>query len=451
MPNIGKISDPMKKRLIGLLLTVLVIGIGFNYFIAPTLPILNGYVAKRVCSCTFISNRSQESIENQDLNFFPAYLASTHIDKSKLEVRSTILGMGYRVAKYRNGIGCTLLSEDVSNLENIELHSRTIQTPTLPKVTTHIQKTPNTLQAILDNLILDPSGQTKALMVIHHDSLISEAYAEGFSRETPMPGWSMNKSIVNALIGIMVKNNMLSINDRGLRPEWLTDKRKAISIENMLRMQSGLKWEEEYRTVTDATNMLYLKKDVVDFADNSSAEFEPGTHWEYSSGTSNLLSGIIRSKLHNDELYWNFPYDSLFAPLGMSSAVMEMDQSGNFIGSSFGFMNTLDWARFGLLYLHEGNWMGKQIFSKEWVEFSTSETSNSNGIYGAHLWLNKRKSAYPDAPEDLFSANGFQGQFVFIIPSYDAVIVRLGLGEWDDPEVNDMLKSILDEIDNNNQ
>ena len=168
----------------------------------------------------------------------------------------------------------------------------------------------------------------------------------------------------------------------------------------------------------------------------------PGSIWNYSSGTSNLLSGLLRKEFEGDQAYLDFPYSELIDRIGMHSMILETDLTGNFVGSSYGWASTRDWARFGLLYLHRGNWAGTQLFDSDWVDYITEPTPKSNGSYGAHFWLN-RDGKYPDAPEDMFMANGYQGQHVFIIPSRDLVIVRTGLAEAPDFDGNAFLREVL--------
>ena len=130
----------------------------------------------------------------------------------------------------------------------------------------------------------------------------------------------------------------------------------------------------------------------------------------------------------------------------MHSALIESDLAGNFVGSSYGWANTRDWAKFGLLYLHKGNWNGEQIFNPEWAKYVATPTAGSDGKYGAQFWLNAG-GRYPDVPKDLYSCNGYQGQFVFIIPSKDMVIVRTGLTEDPEFDVNGFLRDILASVE----
>jgi CubicO group peptidase (beta-lactamase class C family) len=168
----------------------------------------------------------------------------------------------------------------------------------------------------------------------------------------------------------------------------------------------------------------------------------PGSIWNYSSGTSNLLSGLMREMFESDQEYLDFAYGEFIDRIRMYSMVLETDLDGNFVGSSYGWASTRDWAKFGLLYLRRGNWAGQQIFDPSWVDYVSRPTAQSDGSYGAHFWLN-RDGKYPDAPEDMFMANGYQGQHVFIIPSRDLVVVRTGLAEGPDFDGNAFLRELL--------
>jgi CubicO group peptidase (beta-lactamase class C family) len=169
----------------------------------------------------------------------------------------------------------------------------------------------------------------------------------------------------------------------------------------------------------------------------------PGQVWNYSSGTSNLLAALLKGKFQSQQEYIDFPYQALIDKIGMSTMLIETDLIGNFVGSSYAWASTRDWAKFGLLYLHGGNWNGTRLFDEDWIAYVTSPTPNSNGRYGAHFWLN-HGGVYPGVPKDLYSANGYQGQYVFIIPSKSLVIVRTGLAEPPDFDLNSFLKNVVE-------
>jgi CubicO group peptidase (beta-lactamase class C family) len=200
-------------------------------------------------------------------------------------------------------------------------------------------------------------------------------------------------------------------------------------------MSSGLQFEEIYEPLDDVTEMLYGAADFGAYAAVKSLDSSPGTTWHYSSGTTNILSGIIRRSVKGSlEHYLNFLHEALFDKLGMQSAVAEPDPSGTYVGSSYTFATPRDWARFGLLYLQDGVWRGERILPEGWVEYSTTPAAHApQGQYGAHFWLNAGSPAdptdrmWPRLPRDAFAARGFQGQRVVILPSKKLVVVRMGL------------------------
>ena len=193
-------------------------------------------------------------------------------------------------------------------------------------------------------------------------------------------------------------------------------------------MQSGLEWDEDYTSISDATKMLFLASDMTQAQRDKKSIAKPTEVWNYSSGTSNLLSGILRQQFRSHQEYLDFPYSSFIDKIGAHSMLIEADLKGNYVGSSYAWASTRDWARIGQLYLDEGKWNGEQLFTKEWVDYISTPTINSKGVYGAHFWLNAG-GKFPDAPRDTYSMNGFQGQYVFMIPSKDLVVVRTGLAE----------------------
>jgi CubicO group peptidase (beta-lactamase class C family) len=277
--------------------------------------------------------------------------------------------------------------------------------------------------------------RTRAVVVVRDGQIIAERYAPGFAAETRFPGWSMTKSVLGAMVGILVGEGRLSLGDQELLPHWRApDPQAAIRLEDLLRMRSGLRFAEVYSDLSsDVIEMLFHRADAAAYAASLPLTSRPGTVWSYSSGTTNILSGLVRRTVGDDE-YFNWPRQKLFDPIGMTSAILEPDGSGTFVGSSFMLATARDWARFGQLYLQRGEWDGQQIVSEEWVRFGTSPTPQSpNGIYGAHWWLGLQpelggsSAAAARIPRDAFFAIGHEGQTLTVIPSLRLVVVRLGL------------------------
>ena len=448
----------LKKSLLITLLLIIAVLVYVYFVFYPQLPVANGYAAKKMCSCTFIAERSQESIQSEDLGVSPLSLTRTNINMLSKSVTSSIFGLSPRTAVYRNDVGCILV--DGIDDHKIDL---SIKRPVVSPVSkwpqgsnllydsipleVNMSKLNQAVASAFDKSLGMDTLKTRAVVVVYKNQLIAEKYANGYDANTELLGWSMAKSITSTLIGIMAKDGNVKLKDNNLFESWANDNRSQISLKDMLQMQSGLAFQEEYAEMSDATKMLFMSEDVSVIPRIQFPIHKPGEHWSYSSGTSNLLSKLIQNKIGNQEEYLRFPYDTLFNRIGMNSAVMETDESGVFIGSSYMYATPRDWAKFGLLYLNKGNWYGDQIIDEEWVAFVQTPAAKSDGKYGGHFWLNHDHSAYEDVPADLYSCNGFQGQFVFIIPSKDLVVVRMGLAGHPIFNINDFLKGILKSID----
>jgi CubicO group peptidase (beta-lactamase class C family) len=255
----------------------------------------------------------------------------------------------------------------------------------------------------------------------------------------------MTKSITATYFGILQKQGKIDIMKPAPIAEWKNDERKKITLNNLLQMNSGLEWEEDYGKISDVTKMLYIAEDMTTPQIDKPLVGKPNSTWNYSSGTTNLLSGILRKQFKTHQEYLDFWYNSLFDKIGMHSALVEVDMNGNFIGSSYGWATTRDWAKFGLLYLHKGNWNGEQLFDESWSKYVSTPTNTSNGSYGGQFWLNAG-GKFPNAPKDMYYASGYQGQMVAIFPSHDLVIVRMGLKEDPEFDFDGLLSGIVSSL-----
>ncbi|GAB4417425.1 MAG: serine hydrolase [Bacteroidia bacterium] len=432
------------------------------------LPVLTGYSAKIMCSCVFVADRAPASVLSDELSLYRR-LARIEVDTDArlVQVRS-LLGLVGHTAVFRPGLGCALVNDaDAATLQAQTLAparaSRPAYWPLGEQDTLPWPAAVDSLgmAAVLDSFLRDPDPDqplhTRALVVIYDGKLVGERYAPGFDQNTRHAGWSMTKSVTSALVGILVRQGRLDIMAPAPVPEWRDDARSAITIDHLLRMSSGLDFNEFYFGRTDATNMLFLTGDAGGYAVQSPLAHEPGTHWSYSSGTSNILSRIVRQQFDDHADYLRFPYDSLFLPLGMYSAVMEPDAGGTYVGSSFMWATARDWARFGMLYLEGGLWQGRRILPEGWATYSGTRTPTApHGQYGAHFWTNATEpfadialnKYWPDVPADAYYASGFEGQQVVVIPSRRVVTVRLGYTpderRWD---TNAFLRAVLAQID----
>lgn len=425
------------------------IGLGIIGYVSFTLwrvlSIGTAYQAKQFCSGVFVSQRTPESIFNRDVLVEIAGLSTleqsivksiqVNIDRPQQSVSASIFGLAKHQAIFRPGLGCTL----VIDRSEQELRSQAKQlnfTPRqdrlwLPGKTDQIPPEINQKQltAAMD-WIFSPQRDSRAVVIVYKGQIVAERYAPGFSAQMPLHGWSMTKSVMNALVGILVKEGKLSPTDKNLMPEWNSpgDRRSQITLDQMLRMSSGLKFDEnEGNPLGNLIQMLYGQSDVAAYAASQPLEAEPGTKWQYASGTSNIISRIVRRAIGSDADYLTFPRRALFNPLGMSSAVIEPDASGTFIGSAFMYATARDWARFGLLYLQDGVWEGQRILPEGWVEYSrTPAPAAPQKDYAAHFRLMNVATPSGQKQISMFNAQGFQDQYTAIIPARQLVIVHLG-------------------------
>ena len=441
----------MKKiiKFLGIAVLAFVIYYGFTTY--PKLDLISGFSAKSLASGHFIDNRSQEVIEKGDNDIPMIDLAKNKIDENGKFVTASVYGLKERKAICREGLGATLINGDFDVTKPYEVPKRTKLNTILPypfgnlepKDTVFANVDYHKLQKVIADAF-DKKGQknkrTRSVVVIYKDKLIAEKYAEGFNKNSKILGWSMTKSITATYFGILQKQGKLDIMKPAPIEEWRNDERSKITINDLLHMNSGLEWEEDYTKISDVTKMLFQAEDMSCSQIEKPAAFKPNTHWNYSSGTTNLLSGILRKQFKTHQEYLDFWYSALIDKIGMNSMVVETDMAGNFVGSSYSWATTRDWAKFGLLYLHKGNWNGEQLFDESWSNYVATPTNTSSGIYGAQFWLNAGGD-YPDVPKDMYRCSGYQGQMVYIIPSLDLVVVRMGLSEEFD--FNGFLKDVI--------
>lgn len=446
----------MKKILKLLVLLLVIIVIYFRFTTYPKLDLISGFTSKSIASCHFIDNRSLESIEKGDNDIPLLDLATSKINEEGKFATSNVYGLKERKAIYREGIGATLINDNFDESKPYEVPKRTKLVNNLPFPYGN-NEPKDTLFSNIDYAKLnkaianafDASGgktkRTRSVLVLYKDKLITEKYESGFTKNSKLLGWSMTKSITGTMFGVLQKQKKFDIYKPAPIAEWQNDGRKVITTNDLLHMNSGLEWVENYNTICDATIMLFESEDMAKVQLEKPALFKPNTHWNYSSGTSNLLSAILRKQFKTHQEYLDFWYSALIDKIGMNSAVIETDMVGNYVGSSYAWATTRDWSKLGLLYLHKGNWNGEQILDESWVKYVSTPTNTSNGDYGAQFWLNAG-GKYKDAPRDMFYCSGFQGQKVFIIPSLDLVIVRMGLTDDLEFDFNVFLKEVVSAI-----
>jgi hypothetical protein len=427
---------------LGALLVVAVAAAGV--YLRPIAPIATGYAAKILCSGHFVSGRAVGDVEG-DLPANPLVpFLRLDVDEDAGVVEASLLGLSPSRAYFTPGYGCSLSSSGRPELPSLDPPPPLDGARPWPQGEGLVPLPPEVdggaLAATLDAAFSeDPADAeqgrvrgTRAVVVAHGGRIVAERYAEGFDAATPLLGWSMTKSVANALVGVLVERGELSLDDAELVSAWpQDDPRAAITLDQLLHMSSGLDFEEVYEPPSDVTAMLFASDDVSARAAQEDLVAEPGSRWSYSSGTSNILCEVVQDALGGGPGTAAFAREAVFEPLAMTSAVLEPDAGGGLVCSSFAYATARDWARFGQLYLDDGVWQGERLLPEGWVEYTTTPVElEADNPYGAHWWLNAGPQGdlrLPRVPADAYWASGNEGQFVVVVPSADQVVVRLGL------------------------
>ena len=438
-----------KKTILRIVLAVLAAALlGGCLYLNSLLPIITGYAAKNLASDVFVSGREPADVEALDLHFSFIKFTRNKVDFENKTVTSRFL-WGKSVAAWRDGYGVTLLR----GKKAAELQAE--KYPLAPEAEGPDCLEPGDsaltarLAPIAKALVDDHAynGTPFAFVVLHEGKVVAERYREGLDAHTRLLSWSMAKSFTNALAGVMCGDGLVDVFAPTGIPEWQGDERAAITLNDLMQMQSGLQWNEDYGNRSDVNLMLHREKDMGLFAIDKPLEHKPGTFWYYSSGSTNIVMRYLRGKFASDKEFLTYYRERVFAPLGIRNAVFEPDMSGTPVGSSYLYITAREFASFGQLYLGDGVFQGRRILPEGWVEYSVTPASASNDGYGAFFWLNKDKF-WPDIPEDMFNCQGHDGQEVFIIPSKDLVVVVLGYSPKPDQVVdwNALVRDIIAQL-----
>lgn len=442
-----------------LVLFILVFGAA-AYYIYFALPIGTGYTAKYMCSSIFVTGNSEvetfeEEIRPGNILF---NLITSRVDYDNKTVTARGLGLFHeKTAVYREGLGSTLVIGDDIEREVSGLPLRFSNSSAEPwprgdyidtgDIPPSVDR--NKLEEAINFAFTEPEGgglHTRAVAIVYDGSLIAERYAPGIDHMTPLPGWSMAKTVTGLLTGMMVKDGLLAVDQPAPVALWeeVGDPRAAITLNHLLQMTSGLDFKEVYGPFADATNMLYDSRSMADYAADKPLSHEPGEYFYYSSGTANILMKILMEAAGGElQDIYNYIMERLYRPLAMSTTIFEPDASGCPVGSSYMYASARDWARVGLFMLNDGIVDGQPLLPDGWIEYMTTSSSSSRGTYGAQTWLNPddpekllpEDRIFEKLPASMYSLSGFNEQNVFVFPEHDLVIVRLGVthdrGLWD--------------------
>lgn len=416
----------------------------------------SGFSAKYLCSGVFISGYDPATMLEEAVIPASPMLnwVGYNVDYSARTVTADFFGHYPRQAVFREQLGCTLRPLQGSMTEPAQPLINSVPETPLPRwhEPEAARFDQHLIQQALDKAFAEDSmfgsKHTKAVVVLHQGKILAERYASGIEGTTPLMGWSMSKSVTNLLTGILVQQGKLTLNAPAPVTEWQTDERRQITLNHLLRMNTGLQFEEKYGRNSDVARMLTFETDTGAFAASKPLAHPVGTHWYYTSGTSNILARIVFQHTGNRiDSTWQFMHEQLFAPLGIRSAHFEPDASGVFVGSSYLHLSPYDWARLGQFCLQDGVWNGQRLLPEGWMRYSTTPTQEDpERKFGAHFWLNPDNDdqPWPDLPADIYAMKGYQGQRVMIVPSDDLVVVRLGFTPSPTPAgMNELVRDLI--------
>jgi hypothetical protein len=412
--------------------------------LAGPLAVASSLTSHTLCSGVFVSKQDAARIFAEDVKPRPgirfiSWALRYHVDPAAREVTSSIGGGFASRAVYREGLGCVVVHDGgppADIVRAIPQHSA-IALPEIagPDV---VRTTNEKLKAAVDAAFTEsadpPDRQTKAVVVIHDGRVIAERYARGVGVNTPLLGYSATKSVMSALIGVLVRQGKIVVDKPAPVAAWSNpaDPRRAITIDNLLRMESGLDFAETNSGFDLPSRMLYLERDMAGLAESAKPKTRPGSEWDYSSANTLILSQIVRNVVGPDNMV-RFAQHELFDLLGMRDVTLELDATGTPVGSTYMFAPARAWAAFGMLYLNDGVIGGHRILPTGWVRYSSTPSPHTG--YGAGFWTERVGQGtsnlfdwgLPFVPGDTFFARGLLGQYVIIVPSENLVIVRLGL------------------------
>ncbi|MBI1320060.1 MAG: serine hydrolase [Candidatus Hydrogenedens sp.] len=445
----------------------LLIAGGLFWFLWESKEVGAGYCAKLIATGVFVLGRDAESVRQQELGFLPWF--HYEVDYEGKTVTGWVFPSVKRTAVYREGLGVALALD--GDIDALRAQARPDLIPDLSALKEQpwpMGDAPSgkpvpedydkaKLDGAVEGMFAEPNPwhkrNTRAVMVVYQNEVVAERYAPGFGPEQRLAAWSVTKSIFHALYGIAVRDGKVDIHERAPVPAWqgAGDPRAQITLDMLLRMSSGIDFTEvDYTPPAQLTTMLFDNPGAAEYFMSLPLAFPPDTHWAYGSGTTNLLSWVLRQR-YDEAVYYALPYQEIFSKIGMRSAVIEADATGTYVGSSYLHATARDYARFGLLYLHDGVWQGERILPEGWADYAMTATPTApKNNYGAHWWrptLDDRAAAEARGvplPDDVFNASGFEGQKIVVIPSRQLVIVRLGVCYFSQYPFYDQVCDILE-------
>ncbi len=441
----------LKWLLTVVLILVLIAAIWIGVWGKDLFRVATGSVARSLCSAAFVTQVDPDRVfaeEQHPRTKVIDWALHYDVNRPQHEVRATIAGLFAARAVYREGLGCLIVHGDVPEAAGIS-PLNFADAFADDKV---VEPADPALRAALDGAFAEPDPAqpryAKAFVVLHDGKLIAERYAPGYGPDTPIWSHSLSKSLTNALIGVLVRQGMLRI-DQSVAD---SDAPRKFTLDQLLRMTSGLPFDDTDDAINPLTHMLFLERDMAGYAATLPLEHAPGTTWAYSNAGYMLLSRLVRNAAGESAADTErFAQRELFEPLGMRHATLDCDATGTPIGASNSYASARDWARFGQLYLDDGVVDGRRILPEGWVAYSTKQTLDTG--YGAGWWTNlidhgsvpvwDAPWGMPTLPKDMFYARGALGQYIVVVPSERLVVVRMGFAYGGvEKAIGDIIKAL---------
>ncbi|GAB3783574.1 serine hydrolase domain-containing protein [Dyella agri] len=447
------------KIVLGLLLAIVLAGAAWLCTAGkPLLLVASGSVSQGLCDAVYVSRVDPGQVfreQHAPLMRGIGWAVRWQVDRAHDEVRTSVLGGFDARAVFRPGLGCLLMHGDGAVPEAAGYTPSPIASPFPDRL---VASDDPAIQRALERAFAEPDPahprNTKAIVVLHDGRLIAERYAPGYGPDTPIWAHSLTKSLTSALIGILVREGRLQLPQVAPVAGWQSpgDPRRAITIDQLLRMDSGLPFDETGGALNPLTRMTFLERDMAAYAAHMPLARAPGTVWGYSNLGYVLLGRMVTDAAGGSAVdAERFAQRELFAPLGMAHTVIQADADGSLIGASGSYGTARDFARFGQLYLDDGVVGGQRILPAGWVAYSHSQTLDTG--YGAGFWLNIKNDTrvpvwsapwgMPQLPKDMYYARGAFGQYVVIVPSERLVVVRMGISLDYGDDTGDLVAAVI--------
>lgn len=436
---------------------------------------LAGY-AKVLCSAVFVSGRDpDEALRNSGFHFLPEedreHVTVVDIDREREEVTLELRNSLRRTARFVGDQGCVLLPEGSDRIHYQPVSVETTLPPadTLPwpmgdvlpdeRLSTSIDAT--RLTHAVDLAFEPPEALTAAFLVVHDGRILAERYDLGVTQDTQLESWSMGKSLTAALFGRLIQEGHYTLDQPAAVPEWRRpgDPRGGITHRHLLQMSGGLGFlaprDPDYTPDKGYPDHMYIYSGAIDafrFSITRPLQFPPGTEGRYRNCDPLTIGYLIREAVQGPDSsdnpladYLRWPQKALFDRIGIRRQVLETDPWGNFLLTGFDYGTARNWARLGLLFLQDGVWQGERLLPEEYVDFVRAPAPAwEQPVYGGFFWLNR--TGEWSLPEDAYSMAGGGGQRVFVVPSLDLVIVRMGHFRGNEPGMEALDRALAEVV-----